>query len=104
MQTLYHIFQYNDKYTMRSHFEISFTCITIRDRCKVRVTGEKSGEALAWYVNATSADPVINQTNVGNDMSNSFIELIVDMTLASKIAVYYNLPPVLSQNRCLPEE
>ena len=32
------------------------------------------------------------------------VKLIVDMTLASKIAVYYNLPPVLSQNRCLPEE
>ena len=32
------------------------------------------------------------------------VKLNVDMTLASKIAVYYNLPPVLSQNRCLPEE
>ena len=30
------------------------------------------------------------------------VKLIVDMTLASKIAVYYNLPPVLSHNRCLP--
>lgn len=41
-----------------------------------------------------------------SQMSNSFNfkSLIVDMTLASKIAVYYNLPPVLSQNRCLPEE